>query len=197
MAAFGSLTASDIVPVEDFGLMMCMGVLFALLIAFTLFPAVLMLLPRGAPKEGRLLSTGLVAGLSRLAVQRSGAVGAVAAAALALTAVGVAQLSVDNRFIDYFKDDTDINRGMVYIDRHLGGTAPFDVVLDFEPWQASADGFFDDLEDGDLFADEAEADSFPERLLVHPRQARPNWGGASLHRSPSGGRQGGVAGIAG
>ena len=163
MAAFGSLTASDIVPVEDFGLMMCIGVLFALLIAFTLFPAVLMLLPRGAPQGGHRFSTGLVAGLSRLAVQRSGTVGAVAVVTLVLTAAGVAQLSVDNRFIDYFKDDTDINQGMVYIDQHLGGTAPFDVVLNFEPWQASADDFFDDFEDEDLFADEAEADPFPER----------------------------------
>ena len=163
MAAFGSLTASNIVPVEDFGLMMCIGVLFALLIAFTLFPAVLMLLPRGRPKGGHHLSAGLVAGLSRLAVQRSGAVVAVAVAALALTAAGVAQLSVDNRFIDYFKDDTDINQGMVYIDQHLGGTAPFDVVLNFEPWRAAADDFFDDFGDGDLFADEAEQDPFPER----------------------------------
>ncbi|MCY3793254.1 MAG: MMPL family transporter [Gammaproteobacteria bacterium] len=163
MAAFGSLTASNIVPVEDFGLMMCIGVLFALLIAFTLFPAVLMLLPRGRPKGGHHLSAGLVAGLSRLAVRRSGAVGAVAVAALVLTAAGVAQLSVDNRFIDYFKDDTDINQGMVYIDQHLGGTAPFDVVLSFEPWRAAADDFFDDFGDGDLFADEAEQDPFPER----------------------------------
>ncbi len=163
MAAFGSLTASRIVPVEDFGLMMCIGVLFALLIAFTLFPAVLMLLPRGRPKDGHPLSAGLVAGLSRLAVQRSGIVGAVAVAALALTAAGVAELSVDNRFIDYFKDDTDINQGMVYIDQHLGGTAPFDVVLNFEPWQAATDDFFDDFGDGDLFADEAEQDPFPER----------------------------------
>ena len=155
MAAFGSLTASDIVPVEDFGLMMCIGVLFALLITFTLFPAVLMLLPKGQPKGGHPLSAGLVAGLSRLAVQRSGAVGAVAAAALVLTGFGVSLLSVDNRFIDYFKDDTDINQGMVYIDQHLGGTAPFDVVLNFEPWQTSADDFFDDFEDGD--------DPFPER----------------------------------
>ena len=155
MAAFGSLTASDIVPVEDFGLMMCIGVLFALLITFTLFPAVLTLLPKGQPKGGHPLSTGLVAGLSRLAVQRSGAVGAVAAAALILTGFGVSLLSVDNRFIDYFKDDTDINQGMVYIDRHLGGTAPFDVVLNFEPWQAADDDFFDDFEDGD--------DPFPER----------------------------------
>ena len=162
MAAFGSLTASDIVPVEDFGLMMCIGVLLALLITFTLFPAVLMMLPRGRPQGGHALSSGMMERLSRLAVQRPGRVVAVALAALLLTALGVSQLTVDNRFIDYFKDDTDINRGMVHIDRHLGGTAPFDVVLNFEPWQASTGDFFDDLEDEDLFAEEAD-DPFPER----------------------------------
>ena len=163
MAAFGSLTASDIVPVEDFGLMMGIGVLLALLITFTLFPAVLMLLPKGGPGGGHGLAKGLLEGLSRLAVQRPLGVGAAALAAAVLTALGVSMLTVDNRFIDYFKDDTDINQGMVHIDRHLGGTAPFDVVLNFEPWEAADDDFLDDFDDGDLFADEAEADPFPER----------------------------------
>ena len=75
MAAFGSLTASRIVPVEDFGLMMCIGVLFALLIAFTLFPAVLMLLPRGRPKGGHPVLGWHGGGLEpagRAAVRRCG-----------------------------------------------------------------------------------------------------------------------------
>ena len=90
-------------------------------------------------------------------------------AAAAAAAVGIAQLSIDNRFIDYFKDDTDINQGMVYIDQHLGGTAPFDVVLNFEPWQAlddefaEGDPFAEDLFAEDPVADGAVPSAFPER----------------------------------
>ena len=174
MAAFGSLTISSIVPVEDFGWMMCIGLILGFLVTFTLFPAVLMLLDGGRPRPGLRVETGLIQRLSGLAQRHPKRIAGASLAAMAAAALGIAQLSIDNRFIDYFKDDTDINQGMVYIDQHLGGTAPFDVVLKFEPWQA-LDGDFaaDSPFAEDPFADDpfAEAplmggaapDPFPER----------------------------------
>ena len=44
-------------------------------------------------------------------------------------AVGMSRLEVENRFIDYFDKDTEIYKGMLEIDRKLGGTTPFDVIL--------------------------------------------------------------------
>ncbi len=169
MAAFGSLTVSSIVPVEDFGWMMCIGLVLGFLVTFILFPAVLMLLDGGRPRPGLRVETGMIQRLSALSQRHPGRIAWASLAAAAAAAAGIAQLSVDNRFIDYFKDDTDINRGMVYIDRHLGGTAPFDLVLNFEPWQAWDDALAGD----DLFADDpfaeapaaggAASDPFPER----------------------------------
>ena len=174
MAAFGSLTVSSIVPVEDFGWMMCIGLVLGFLVTFILFPAVLMLLDGGRPRPGLRMETGLIQRLSSLAQRHPKRIAGASLAAAAAAALGIAQLSIDNRFIDYFKDDTDINQGMVYIDRHLGGTAPFDLVLDFEPWQALDDAFAADdpfAEDpftDDPFAEEsltdgAVPDPFPER----------------------------------
>lgn len=169
MAAFGSLTVSSIVPVEDFGWMMCIGLVLGFLVTFILFPAVLMLLDGGRPRPGLRVETGMIQRLSALSQRHPGRIAWASLAAAAAAAAGIAQLSVDNRFIDYFKDDTDINQGMVYIDRHLGGTAPFDLVLNFEPWQAWDDALAGD----DLFADDpfaevpaaggAASDPFPER----------------------------------
>ena len=45
---------------------------------------------------------------------------------------GVFQLQVDNRFIDYFKKDTEIYQGMSVIDTQLGGTTPLSIVIDAE-----------------------------------------------------------------
>jgi len=169
MAAFGSLTVSSIVPVEDFGWMMCIGLVLGFLVTFILFPAVLMLLDGGRPRPGLRVETGMIQRLSALSQRHPGRIAWASLAAAAAAAAGIAQLSVDNRFIDYFKDDTDINQGMVYIDRHLGGTAPFDLVLNFEPWQAWDDALAGD----DLFADDpfaevpaaggAASEPFPER----------------------------------
>ena len=63
-------------------------------------------------------------------------------AATGLSIIGLNELSVENRFIDYFKKDTEIYQGMELIDRELGGTTPLDVVID-------APKSFFDIEDED------------------------------------------------
>jgi hypothetical protein len=45
---------------------------------------------------------------------------------------GIFQLQVDNRFIDYFKKDTEIYQGMSVIDTQLGGTTPLSIIIDAE-----------------------------------------------------------------
>ena len=44
--------------------------------------------------------------------------------------LGISQLTIENRFIDYYKKSTDIYQGMELVDRALGGTTPLDVVID-------------------------------------------------------------------
>ena len=38
-------------------------------------------------------------------------------------------LKVENKFIDYFNKETEIYKGMETIDKNLGGTTPFDIIL--------------------------------------------------------------------
>ena len=154
IAAFGSLTVSNIVPVEDFGWMMCLGVGLAFLTAFTLFPAVLRLLDDTADKRLEKSEAAFIRRLSQVSRQRPVMVSCVSLIVAVLAVVGISRLSLDNRFIDYFQEDTEIYRGMVYIDQNLGGTVPFEVVVSFKPWEQV------EIED-DFFADEA--DVFPER----------------------------------
>lgn len=154
IAAFGSLTVSSIVPVEDFGWMMCLGVALAFLTAFTLFPAVLRLLGDSADEGQQKNEAAFIRGLSKVSRERPITVACVSLTIALIAAIGMTRLSLDNRFIDYFQQDTEIYQGMVYIDQNLGGTVPFEVVLSFKPWEHI------EIED-DFFADEA--DEFPER----------------------------------
>ena len=156
MAAFGSLTASRIVPVEDFGWMMCIGIGLAFIVTFTFFPAALRLLSIGDFRSSRR-ELGVTRVLGDVARWRAGSVLVIALALAVLVAFGINRISLDNRFVDYFKDDTDINRGMVYIDQNLGGTIPFDVVVQFPAFEAELEG-----DEDDFFAEEEE-DAYPER----------------------------------
>ena len=175
MAAFGSLMASSIVPVEDFGWMMCIGIFIGFLLTFFYYPCVLLLLPMGNPGVTLNEELALTRVLSHNARWRPAMV-VVAGLVLSVVAFnGVSRVSLDNRFIDYFKDDTEISAGMRFIDESLGGTVPFDVVLSFPAYEPLSGGVFDDEDDfaesppeddfEDDFADfdGESADAFPER----------------------------------
>jgi len=133
MVAFGSLIVSGIRPVIDFGWLMVIGMGVVLMMSFVLFPAGLCVVPAGRPQPiggltGRV-THGLAAWIDR---QPRVALSAFASLAL-LCGFGLTQLRVENRFIDNFKDSTDIYQGLVTIDRELGGTTPLDVILDADP----------------------------------------------------------------
>ncbi len=96
---------------------------------------------------------------------------------LLVSLIGVSRLRVENSFIDYFKQSTEIYQGMKVIDQSLGGTTPLDVTVDFvstqeqaplpavapnEPDEALAQlNEFDEFEEFDEF-DEFEIDEEPK-----------------------------------
>ncbi len=158
IAAFGSLTVSGIVPVEYFGWMMCVGIVISFLATYTLFPAVLLLLPKGRAASNIGKVNNLIRGLGELSRWRPGLLAGVALLSAGAAYEGISRVSLDNRFAEYFDADTEIYQGMRYIDQNLGGTIPFDVVLTFPPYEPPEP--FD--EEDDFFSDEAE-DPYPER----------------------------------
>jgi len=130
MVAFGSLLVSGIRPVIDFGWMMTIGIAIAFVLAFTLFPCAALYLAPGRPIDRRDLVQAITAFSARL-IERHGNATLVVFAVLSVFAVaGISFLSVENRFIDYFKASTEIHQGMALIDRKLGGTTPLDVIVD-------------------------------------------------------------------
>ncbi|MFD1218309.1 efflux RND transporter permease subunit [Microbulbifer celer] len=130
MVAFISLVVSGIRPVIDFGWMMTMGVVLALVLSFLIIPASLMLLKKRDAGQGEDNSHAFTQVFSRFAENHKWVVLGVAALAAGVSAVGITQLKVENRFIDYFDDSTEIYQGMLVIDQRLGGTINLDVVLD-------------------------------------------------------------------
>ena len=146
---FGSLVFSGIKPVIDFGWMMSIGLAVTFVTAFTLFPATVLLLGRtGAPERaGAEYKASLrskrnfefTRGLALVAERHGAAVLAAAGVLLAVCVLGVSRLTVENSFVDYFSEDTEIYQGLALIDRELGGTTPLEVLLDLDE-----DRIFDD-----------------------------------------------------
>lgn len=129
IVAFTSLVVSDIRPVIDFGWMMTMGISLALVIAFITIPAGMVLLGKGSYTSLKDNSSAFTAKFAWLTEHYGTLILLTAFSLAALSAYGISKLEVENRFIDYFRSDTEIYRGMETIDTALGGTTPLDIII--------------------------------------------------------------------
>ncbi|WP_101757632.1 RND family transporter [Oceanicoccus sp. KOV_DT_Chl] len=133
MVAFASLVISGIRPVIDFGWMMTVGVTAALVISFIILPCTLMLLkkPKGLVKVSD--ETPATLQFAALTERHGSLILWTAGLLTVISIVGVTRLEVENRFIDYFHESTEIYQGMEIIDAQLGGTIPLEIILDAVP----------------------------------------------------------------
>lgn len=134
IAGFSSLVVSNIKPVINLGWMMSAGISLSLIIAYIIFPTVLILLPKRQPKPlrsktGRFSFTQMCADIVR---NDRGAIVAITVLLVLFSVTGASKLIVENSFINYFKSDTEIYKGMQVIDQELGGTTPLDIIVTFK-----------------------------------------------------------------
>ncbi len=128
IAAFASLTASQVQPVIDFGLMMSIGVMVAFVLSFIGFAIVMMLLKK--PKPLREYKKNLILQKLALLSDKKGQSILLGFLIIALVSIfGLSKLSVENSFINYFKKNTEIYQGLNFIDKELGGTIPLEIVF--------------------------------------------------------------------
>ena len=131
ICAFLSLIFSGIKPIIDFGWMMTVGLLVSLSITFTLLPVILNIMNKknsNYKDDGRSIITSF---LSKVAQKNTKTIFASAVVVIIISVVGITKLQVENSFINYFDEKTEIYKGMKLIDDELGGTTPLDVIVKF------------------------------------------------------------------
>ena len=132
ICAFTSLVFSGIKPVIDFGWMMTIGLSVTFLTSFILFPSVLLLLEKKESSFNEESKSHLTRGLAHLAKNHGNKILFLSGLLIIITIVGITKLKVENSFINYFKEKTEIYQGMKLIDEKLGGTTPLDIVINFK-----------------------------------------------------------------
>ncbi len=158
IAGFTSLLFSHIHPVINLGWMMSAGIAISLVISFIVFPSVLMLLKKKPPVRRQKFIFSLPHTCATIILHDKKSIFIITLLTIVFSITGASQLIVENSFINYFKKDTDIYKGMKIIDQELGGTTPLDVILTFSdknitvsPITATKE---DTEEDEDSFEDE-------------------------------------------
>ncbi len=150
IVAFTSLLVSEIRPVMDFGLMMTIGLIVSFCLSFVLFPAGLLLFKKEKPVISKKTSQPFTLLFARFTEAHGSKIMLFSLVLAILSGVGIAKLKVENRFIDYFREKTEIYQGMKVIDRKLGGTTPLDLIIDFK----EEDNSLAEFDEEDPFDDE-------------------------------------------
>ena len=148
---FISLVFSDIRPIISLGVMMSASITLSLILSFWLFGSIMSLLSKKSVNTAfeRYFSLTTLCAKIALNLRARKVVFAISALGLCVGLWGISKLSVENSFIGYFKESTDIYKGMELIDNKLGGTVPLDIIISFkkdkkEPRNSSLDDEFAD-----------------------------------------------------
>ena len=167
--AFISLIVSDIQPVIFFGLIMVMGLLCAFLLTFTVLPILIHLFKPTVNINKSENSSSLLNDVLNVIRQSKSVVASSIFLIAAISVYGITQITVENRFIDYFKSDTELHQGLIFIDQELGGTVPLELLLEAPEINKSDT---EEFEEDDEFADylDEEEDSFTQQSYWYNRR---------------------------
>ena len=129
MVAFGSLIITEIKPIIDFGFIMMLGLVISLSCSFTILPLLILIFPKNInlDKSHYLFKINFLS----LAKSNSKKIVLISSLLFTLSIGGIYNLGVENSFVNYFKKNTEIYKGMKLIDEQLGGTTPIDIILNF------------------------------------------------------------------
>ncbi len=149
IVAFASLIFSDIKPVMDFGYMMVLGLTTLFLTSFFLLPCLIMIFSNRKnsivhENQTKLFVTDF---LGTITISSGKSIYVIFTLVTLVTVYGLSLLKVENSFINYFRADTEIYKGMQLIDNELGGTTPMDIIIKFkdEKKLTSENDEFEDL----------------------------------------------------
>ena len=129
MVAFGSLTITDIKPIVDFGLIMILALTVSLICSFTVLPLLIIIFPTKLNLNNKkyILKVNFISFVTKYPKK----IMVLSIILFVVSVGGASQLGVENSFVNYFKKNTEIYKGMKLIDEELGGTTPLDIILTF------------------------------------------------------------------
>lgn len=151
VVGFSSLVLSNIEPVINLGLMMSVGIMISLVLSFIYFPIFLILIGKKEEIEKKSKLISFIPKLPNIVLNHGKKIIFLAVVTTILSIIGSSKIFVENSFINYFKSNTEIHKGMKVIDESLGGTTPLDVIIKFKDIEIEKkdekSSNFDDFED--------------------------------------------------
>jgi predicted RND superfamily exporter protein len=129
---FLSFIFCDIQPIIDFGWMMSVGLVISMVISIFLLPYLIIKFKPKVYLNKEIHHFRVTEVLAKIAIERRYLILISSFIILLLSVYGMSKLKVENSFINYFGQKTEIYKGLKLIDEKLGGTTPLEIIVKFK-----------------------------------------------------------------
>jgi predicted RND superfamily exporter protein len=132
---FFAFIFTPVLPIREFGIFACMGVLASFLISLTLIPALLIIRGPFAEKKHKRNTAKLntlnddIARMFLSVARKKRFVLAMSAGFIFASLFGLSRVVIDNAFVEYFQKNSDISRSDEFIRTKFGGSKIVNVVV--------------------------------------------------------------------
>ena len=133
MIGFGSLAVSTISALRVYGLLAALGIFFALVLAVTFTPAILILLKKPqqrtvTERNGGMLAKGLE-GLGKFVVRKPKTTLAISLGVVLVAAIGIPLISFESNTVESFRKGTEIRESSEYLNSNFTGITIMTIVV--------------------------------------------------------------------
>ncbi|UII30894.1 MMPL family transporter [Fulvivirga ulvae] len=127
---FATLLTASIKPIQEFGIYTAAGVFFAFIVAFTLLPACLYLIPRPKVSYKMVHRSSWFMFLSRsfIKVARNGkTIIGINFLLIIISLIGIFQIRINTFLIEDLPSDDPLKQDFTFFDTQFGGSRPFEI----------------------------------------------------------------------
>ena len=153
---FLTLVSADIIPVQEFGIYMAIGVVFAYVLAFTFFPAILLLLP--IPKISKDINLkvrwdAFLAFLFSFILKNTKNIGLVSLLLLLVSVYFAGSVKINNFLLEDLSESHPVKQDFKFFETNFSGVRPFEMLIEVKDKSASVLDYevMKDLEKLDLY----------------------------------------------
>ena len=107
---------------------MIVAMLISIAVSLLLFPSFLALFSRRSESSIHDINRRIITFFSHCSLHYSKYIVAIAIVTIILAVLGIRQLQVENSFLNYFKESTEVRKELNFIDQGFGGSTPLDLV---------------------------------------------------------------------
>ena len=130
---FLTLITAKIIPVQEFGLYMAVGVGFAYVLAFTFFPALLLLLP--IPKISKNINlkerwNAFLAFLFSWILKNTKTIAWISISFLVLSLFGASKVKINNFLLEDLSENHDLKKDFRFFEANFSGVRPFELLIE-------------------------------------------------------------------